>query len=172
MSDRLPTITEVGSQYGAPMGRWEGGYPESLTDRTVRVFKVPICSQGYDSGGAYWGIGAPLYCATDQEEYCRYIRAGSREEAIAKLGLPNRVLIVGIVNNPADQPSVPSVPVGKVTLRRSGRGFAVAAVDSSGKVLDVFDSLGNLSYARNIGERWAAEYSFPLCEQEGLERYA
>jgi hypothetical protein len=93
MSDRLPGITNVSSKYGAPMGRWEGGHPESLADRTVRVFRVPICAQGYDSGGAYWGIGAPLYCATDQEEYTRYIRAADRESAIQALGLPAEKLI-------------------------------------------------------------------------------
>lgn len=145
---------------------------DSLADQSVRVFRVPINSGGYDSGGAYWGIGAPLYCATDQEEYTRYIRAQCREEAICALRLPNRVLIKGIPNNPADQPApAPAVPQGRVEIRRAGRGFDVYAVDSSGKVIDSYTNIAFLGNARAVGKRFAEEYSFPVCEKAGLDRY-
>jgi len=35
----------------------------------------------YDSGGAYWGIGAPLYHYGDGEGVCVYVRASNRERA-------------------------------------------------------------------------------------------
>jgi len=47
---------------------------------------------GYDEGGAYWGRGAPLYCA-EAPEYRRFTRARSRAEAAANLGIqPNQLL--------------------------------------------------------------------------------
>jgi hypothetical protein len=44
-------------------------------------------SQGYDTGGAYWGLGEQLWCAfspdsTENTEPVRvFVRAGSREKA-------------------------------------------------------------------------------------------
>lgn len=57
---------EVSCKYGAPMGRrdsrGDGDAPYKM-----RLFKVKIDSQGYDDGGAYWGLGETLYCATSEE---------------------------------------------------------------------------------------------------------
>ncbi len=51
-------LCKVNAKYGAPMGRNNVGNPypdgQRIYDRRV------ILSQGYDKGGAYWGIGAPL----------------------------------------------------------------------------------------------------------------
>ncbi len=55
--------------------------------RSVRVFRVRINSQGYDDGGAYWGIGNPLFCATDGRDYRMFTRADSRLCAIAEFRL-------------------------------------------------------------------------------------
>lgn len=83
----------VGCKFGAPMGR--RGYGSANETSKVRVFKVNLDTQGYDDGGAYWGVNLPgsvLYCA-EGEDYRRFVRALSRSEAIAKLGLESRRLL-------------------------------------------------------------------------------
>ena len=60
-------------------------YPQPPPETKVRLFIVYLDSGGYDEGGAYWGIGDPLYCAyyeVDEELEGRlFIRAKNREEA-------------------------------------------------------------------------------------------
>ena len=68
-------------------------------DRSIRLFKVNIDSGGYDEGGAYWGHGEPLWCATDDEDYREFVRAHHRCLAQLKMGahpdgIPNRRLKV------------------------------------------------------------------------------
>ena len=58
-------ITNVNSQYGAPMGRQNiGYYKRALANLpNARLFDcaVPMSNDGaYDKGGAYWGIGRQL----------------------------------------------------------------------------------------------------------------
>lgn len=76
----------VNCRYGAPMGRqgthWSG------PDWPVRFHlrKLPLDSGGYDRGGAYWGIGQPLWYACSEEpldgEHAElYLRASTRERA-------------------------------------------------------------------------------------------
>jgi hypothetical protein len=44
--------------------------------------RIPLDSGGYDSGGAYWGIGQRLYgYAAADDSVNGYIRASDREEA-------------------------------------------------------------------------------------------
>jgi len=51
-------ITKLNCKFGAPMGRLNiGNVP---TDKKIFDCNVPICSGGYDSGGAYWGLGSEL----------------------------------------------------------------------------------------------------------------
>lgn len=73
---------DVSSIYGAPMGRYE-----NKTERQYPVkFHLAIVklTQGYDNGGAYWGIGTPLYYAySDIQDM--FIRASSRKEAKQKV---------------------------------------------------------------------------------------
>jgi len=59
-------IEKVSSRLGAPHGRAE--YPLSDAPRSVRLFRVPLDSGGYDQGGAYWGHGAPIYCFAQPPE--------------------------------------------------------------------------------------------------------
>lgn len=54
-------IPDVRAAFGAPMGRPSFNVSESLEGLTARV--VTIDGQGYDLGGAYWGIGAPVIVA-------------------------------------------------------------------------------------------------------------
>jgi hypothetical protein len=69
------------------MGRHHSGLPQNCEPRTVELFKVRLDSGGYDNGGAYWGTGAPLYCATDNGGYCQFVRANSRAAAMVALEL-------------------------------------------------------------------------------------
>lgn len=47
--------------------------------------KVPINRQGYDRYGSYYGIGAPVYRASEEIGVVEEFRASSREQAIEKL---------------------------------------------------------------------------------------
>ena len=82
----MKQFTLVNCTRGAPMGR--AAWDEAPTvSRSVNVFKVKIDSQGYDDGGAYWGIGKPLFCATNGENYRMFTRADSRLSAIVEFRL-------------------------------------------------------------------------------------
>ena len=92
---------KVDSSRGAPMGRMAYGSIQECFPRTVRLFKVNLDSQGYDDGGAYWGIGAPLWCAIGEHYYTgfqsrAFVRADSREHAIVLLKIEDGLLIQGI----------------------------------------------------------------------------
>lgn len=67
--------------FGAPMGRWEKkGEPTEGTRFYLR--RIRLDNGGYDSGGAYWGVGAPLYGYESQDgEVYGYLRAEDREAA-------------------------------------------------------------------------------------------
>lgn len=56
---------KVNARYGAPMGRPSFGHGADPTT-PFSLVRVPLNSGGYDRGGAYWGIGQPLYW------YCAY----------------------------------------------------------------------------------------------------
>ena len=87
---------QVSRSYGSPMGRREDGYLETRIKRFVRLFRVRINSGGYDDGGAYWGIGEPLYCAIDGDGNRKFIRAQSRFMAAVKLDIPVPALKSGL----------------------------------------------------------------------------
>ena len=86
-----PQFPLVNCERGAPMGRTTFGTPEHAENK-IRVFQVNIDSGGYDDGGAYWGLGKPLYCATDGADYRQFTRATTRLEAVAKLEIPRAQL--------------------------------------------------------------------------------
>lgn len=73
----LPYQTDVSSKYGAPMGRNIRG--AQLTGR-VYLRRVPL-NGDYDQGGAYWGMGRPLFCAWNDEGDALYLRADNRTGA-------------------------------------------------------------------------------------------
>jgi hypothetical protein len=85
---------KVHSKYGAPMGRG-GVEPRDLVTLTAhapdcRLFmhRVEINGGGYDSGGAYWGHGKPLWRAwfvdANGDEVETFFRAWTRDEAKAQ----------------------------------------------------------------------------------------
>ena len=77
---------KVSCKYGAPMGRSSHG--SVVPGQKVRLIRLNIDGGGYDDGGAYWGLSKPLFMAwTEDTEYEGYIRANSRKEAAAELGI-------------------------------------------------------------------------------------
>lgn len=76
---------EVGSKYGAPMGR-HCGPVDPDTDARFNLMKVRLDAGGYDPGGAYWGHGGPLYYFEASDGTASgYLRAPSRASAKLKV---------------------------------------------------------------------------------------
>lgn len=91
-------LPNVGGPYGAPMGRrsYHTGKPDSEQPFKFSLQHVRLDRGGYDSGGAYWGIGRPLYVAVadslwveaeqrDAEGPEFYFRADDRDSAKAEV---------------------------------------------------------------------------------------
>lgn len=57
----MANLPDVNCQYGAPMGRGQSHARNKEILVKFRLSRVYVNSGGYDRGGAYWGIGAPLY---------------------------------------------------------------------------------------------------------------
>lgn len=77
------TYTKACSQYGASMGRRDN-ITESACAIKFHLQRVPLDSGGYDPGGAYWGLGDPLYVAFGEGELEvqeMFFRAKSRDDA-------------------------------------------------------------------------------------------
>lgn len=80
-------VRKVPTRFGAPMGRANvGSYPVTITrGKNCRICKCDqpkvykrrvILSDGYDKGGAYWGIGKPLFVEfTADLSYVRFFRS-------------------------------------------------------------------------------------------------
>lgn len=75
----------VSSRYGAPMGRHTGPNYLATEAGRIHLMRVRLNSGGYDAGGAYWGIGAPLWYVEDQDGNSQYLRA--RDRAAAKAAI-------------------------------------------------------------------------------------
>jgi hypothetical protein len=97
---RINPTPPVSALYGAPMGRAAHNTYTDKHDRTYeitiaegappcRLVRVHIDRGGYDSGGAYWGLGEPLYYyATFAGDIDGFVRGRTREaakEAVRKL---------------------------------------------------------------------------------------
>lgn len=80
-----PAFPPVDCRRGAPMGRCDRD-PDPDPDAPpapVRVKRAVMSPCGaYDDGGAYWGIGTPLYCAWSRAGLRRYFRAPNRAAAL------------------------------------------------------------------------------------------
>ena len=77
------TYTKAYSQYGSSMGRRDN-ITESACTIKFHLQRVPLDSGGYDPGGAYWGLGDPLYVAFGEGELEvqeMFFRAKSRDGA-------------------------------------------------------------------------------------------
>ena len=75
--------TKAYSQYGASMGRRDN-ITESTCTIKFHLQRVTLDSGGYDPGGAYWGLGDPLYVAFGEGELEvqeMFFRAKSRDDA-------------------------------------------------------------------------------------------
>jgi hypothetical protein len=73
----------VDSSRGAPMGRASSyGNPRMELPKYLHLVRVKVNSGGYDPGGAYWGLGMPLYwCGKEEADISVFFRAMSRKEA-------------------------------------------------------------------------------------------
>lgn len=92
-----PKLSRVSCKYGAPMGRFSDKTDNAFN---VSVFRLAMTSDGaYDIGGAYWGIGLPIYRAawydSDGMACEAFVRANSRDEAIALFELESHQLLRG-----------------------------------------------------------------------------
>lgn len=91
MPIKLPNVE---AKYGAPMGRADTPHaydefqaiPDHPHKFSLQRVKMCSCCGAYDTGGAYWGLGPPLYYAENQTgTITRYFRANSRNEAKAEI---------------------------------------------------------------------------------------
>jgi hypothetical protein len=97
MTTKLNPAPNVCGKYGAPMGR---ASHNSYTDKQGNTFELtvnenakpfylvrcPLNSGGYDRGGAYWGLGAPLYYYEGPlTDISGYVRGKTRDAAKAEV---------------------------------------------------------------------------------------
>lgn len=77
-------LSNAVSQYGASMGRKGNVSMVSKTDKRFRLVRVRLDRGGYDAGGAYWGVGTPLYYYEHEDEtelVYGHVRGATREKA-------------------------------------------------------------------------------------------
>lgn len=81
-------LAPVDCRYGAPMGR-ASRYPLPSFDGALFVERVKLDSDGYDDGGAYWGVrprGESLWLAHGDDGYIAvfFDAPSTRAAAVAK----------------------------------------------------------------------------------------
>jgi hypothetical protein len=76
MAYKNKLVSLVDTTRGAPMGRYNFG----AAQEGKRVFNMPVhLNDGYDKGGAYWGLGKPLRVEFHADlSYYEYYRVGER----------------------------------------------------------------------------------------------
>jgi len=90
----MPTLRlrldNVSSRYGAPMGRADRCPVDPDAPLVLRLARLRWEDGDYDQGGAYWGCGAPMWCAwsvdapPEGDEPVRiYVRARTADAARA-----------------------------------------------------------------------------------------
>lgn len=82
---KINPIPKVNSKYGAPMGRSGGHFNLDYEGDRLQLFRIRLNAGGYDAGGAYWGLGKPLYCVMDGDGDHDFFRAKDRDDAKAKI---------------------------------------------------------------------------------------
>lgn len=87
----------VANKYGAPMGRPSSNTYTDKKGRTFEITATPdakpftllrirLNNGGYDRGGAYWGLGDPLYYYEGPlSDISGYVRGATREKAKAEV---------------------------------------------------------------------------------------
>jgi hypothetical protein len=84
MKGETMKLPKAVSSRGASMGRPNNAGPVELAYK-FRLQRLRIDAGGYDEGGAYWGLGKPLFMAWDDATAGRrvdlFFRAESREAA-------------------------------------------------------------------------------------------
>ena len=62
--------------------------------RSVYLTRVQLDSGGYDNGGAYWGLGLPVWWAVSRSgDLQGFTRAATRFDAVRALDIPRSALI-------------------------------------------------------------------------------
>lgn len=84
----MALLSTVNASRGAPLGRREHTCPKAWQPAPkFSLCRIRLNSGGYDSGGAYWGLGPRLYYAAASRDddgsmiADRYFRARDREAA-------------------------------------------------------------------------------------------
>lgn len=93
MMAKGPILPAVNCRYGAPLGRGQSHAIDRSAPIRFHLVRVRLNSGGYDSGGAYWGFGRPLYWASaeeipaqyDRDYVDRFYRADDRDDAKAQV---------------------------------------------------------------------------------------
>ena len=121
---------------GAPMGRMDE--MARGTGETLRARRVYLDSGGYDKGGAYWGLGKPLYLVSGNDGSRCFERAGNRRELAALLrkrfpdaklaGFPRQCFINTGASYPVPLWCVDVAGCASYTLRTDMEAGAIAIV--------------------------------------------
>lgn len=86
MNRTMHATPPAGSARGAPFGRPSFTAADTAPGARVYLFRVHVHASGYDSGGAYWGVGQPLYYFTTADgAESGYLRAADRDHAKDKV---------------------------------------------------------------------------------------
>jgi len=103
--ERLKELTEivtpkVNGKYGAPMGRYDVFDLKNGDELTFYIRRIRLDKQGYDIGGAYWGLGDKLYvnytpCGKYKEYYRSRIKPRYTIRKVAKIN--NQIYIGELV---------------------------------------------------------------------------
>ena len=87
MKWKPPELSRGYSQYGAQMGRRDN-IEDPDAPVKFHLVKMRLVDGGYDQGGAYWGLGDPMWRAIGEDEDMvneMFIRARTRDEAKAQV---------------------------------------------------------------------------------------
>lgn len=80
----VPPLPRVNARHGAPMGRARDRAP--VPGEPLRAVRVTLDPEGYDAGGAYWGLGAPLWRVLGADgATVAYVRAPDARAAAGSL---------------------------------------------------------------------------------------
>ena len=81
---RFDPFQKVNCRYGAPMGR-AGDAPGNFVDAPRLHARHQGGGEGYDRGGAYWGLPSNVYAVWIRGgEAVTYVRAANERDAISK----------------------------------------------------------------------------------------